>query len=188
MLQKDVAEQLGVDKASVFNWEANTATPAIRSMPAIVDFLGYDPLPVAKGWGERLVRHRTTLGMTQKKTARGLGVDQGTLARWEQGKREPQGAFLGRVKRFLQDGNVIGRAAGWVAASLGTRESARVPFRVAIRWLARFTSSGTRVSCHQINGECSRVTNLSNTRILEAPDSRTAHDASRNCRKTSVGS
>jgi hypothetical protein len=32
-----------------------------------------------------------------------VGVDQGTVAKWEQGKREPQCAFLGRVRRFLQD-------------------------------------------------------------------------------------
>jgi hypothetical protein len=31
-------------------------------MPAIIDFLGYDPLPAAKSWGERRVRYRTTLG------------------------------------------------------------------------------------------------------------------------------
>jgi transcriptional regulator with XRE-family HTH domain len=41
--------------------------------------------------------------MTQKAAARRLGVNQGTLARWEQGKREPAGAFLGRVKRFLSE-------------------------------------------------------------------------------------
>lgn len=34
-----------------------------------------------------------------------LGVDQGTPTKWEQGKREPQGAFPERVRRFLQDGN-----------------------------------------------------------------------------------
>jgi site-specific DNA recombinase len=113
MVQKDVAEQLGVDKTSVFNWEANTSAPEIRYMPVIIGFLGYNPLPEAKGWGERLVRHRTTLGMTQKDAARQLGVDQGTLAKWERGEREPQGAFLGRVKRFLQDGNASGaRRAG----------------------------------------------------------------------------
>ena len=33
-----------------------------------------------------------------------IGVDPSTLAKWEQGKREPpQGVFLGRVKRFLDD-------------------------------------------------------------------------------------
>lgn len=35
-------------------------------------------------------------------------MDPGTLAKWEQGKREPQGAFLGWVKRFLQNEEVSG--------------------------------------------------------------------------------
>ncbi len=106
LFQKDVAEQLGVNKTSIFNWEANTSAPEIRYMPAIIDFLGYDPLPEAEGWGERLVRYRTSLGMTQKEASRRLGVDQGTLAKWEHGKREPQGAFLARVKRFLRDADL----------------------------------------------------------------------------------
>jgi hypothetical protein len=39
-------------------------------VPAIIDFLGYNPLPEADGWGGRLVRRRTTLGMTQKEGIR----------------------------------------------------------------------------------------------------------------------
>jgi transcriptional regulator with XRE-family HTH domain len=108
MFQKDVAEQLGVNKTSVFNWEANTSAPEIRYMPAIIRFLGYNPLPEVEGWGQRLVRRRTTLGMTQKDAAARLGVDQGTLAKWERGEREPQGAFLERVRRFLRDGEASG--------------------------------------------------------------------------------
>jgi transcriptional regulator with XRE-family HTH domain len=30
-----------------------------------------------------------------------IGVDQGTLARWERGEREPTGALLENVTRFL---------------------------------------------------------------------------------------
>jgi DNA-binding XRE family transcriptional regulator len=48
LLQQDVAERLGVNKTSVFNWEANTSTPEIRYMPAIIEFPGYDPFPAAK--------------------------------------------------------------------------------------------------------------------------------------------
>ena len=77
-------------------------------MPAIIDFGGYNPLPEAEGWGERIVRHRNTLGMTRKEAADRLGVDQATLARCEQGKREPHGAFLARVKRFLRVGTMAG--------------------------------------------------------------------------------
>jgi predicted transcriptional regulator len=73
-------------------------------MPAIIDFLGHDPLPKANGVAEQLLRHRTALGMTQKDAAREVGVDPGTLARWERGEREPAGSFLARLKRFLQGG------------------------------------------------------------------------------------
>ncbi|MEO8593053.1 MAG: recombinase family protein [Candidatus Solibacter sp.] len=103
MLQREVADQIGVDTTSVFKWEGNTSAPEIRCMPAIITFLGYNPLPEVNGWGARLVRHRSTLGLTQKDTARRLGVDQGTLARWERGEREPFGRFLDLVKRFLED-------------------------------------------------------------------------------------
>ena len=113
MLQREVAKQIGVETTSVFNWEANTATPEIRYMPAIIRFLGYNPLPAADGWGRQLVRQRTSLGLSQKESAGRIGIDPGTLARWERGEREPTGSFLGRVKRFLQDGEVSGaRRAG----------------------------------------------------------------------------
>jgi site-specific DNA recombinase len=113
LLQKDVAEQLGVDKTSVFNWEANTSNPEIRFMPAIIGFLGYNPLPSANTLAGQLVRQRTSSGFSQKESAGRIGVDPGTLAKWEQGKRKPTGPFLARVKRFLQDGEASGaRRAG----------------------------------------------------------------------------
>jgi hypothetical protein len=34
-------------------------------LPAIIEFLGYNPPPAAKTLGERLVRHRTSLGLSQ---------------------------------------------------------------------------------------------------------------------------
>ena len=60
-------------------------------------------MPEAGGWGQRIVRQQASLGMTQKESARRLGVDQGTLARWERGEREPWGKLLDLVKRFLKD-------------------------------------------------------------------------------------
>ena len=61
------------------------------------------PLPAATTLAEQLVRHRTSLGASQKEAARSLGVDPGTLARWERGEREPTGVFLQRVRRFLDN-------------------------------------------------------------------------------------
>ena len=69
--------------------------------PAIIRFLGYNPLPEAKTLAEQLVRYRTTLGLSREWAALELGVDAGTLARWERGEAEPTGEFLNRVKRFF---------------------------------------------------------------------------------------
>jgi transcriptional regulator with XRE-family HTH domain len=85
MFQKSVAEQFGVTASSIVSWEANLVEPKIRYMPAIIDFLGYDPLPEANSLGEQLARHRTVRGLSQKEAASELGVDPGTLARWERG-------------------------------------------------------------------------------------------------------
>jgi transcriptional regulator with XRE-family HTH domain len=45
LLQKQVADQIGVDKATITNWERNSVAPAVRYLPTIIQFLGYDPLP-----------------------------------------------------------------------------------------------------------------------------------------------
>jgi hypothetical protein len=47
LLQKEAAEQIGVDTASIGNWESNKIQPMVRCLPAIFTFLGYNPLPEA---------------------------------------------------------------------------------------------------------------------------------------------
>ncbi len=106
MLQRDVAEQLGVNETSVHNWEVNASRPEIRYMPAVIRFLGYNPLPQADGLAEQLLRHRTALGLSQKAAAMRIGIDPGTLARWERGERNPEGGMLASAVRFLQTGEV----------------------------------------------------------------------------------
>jgi phenylacetate-CoA ligase len=91
---------------SVFNWEANTSRPDFRYMPAIIRFLGYNPLPPADSLAQRLARHRTSLGLSLKGAAQRIGVDAGTLARWERGEREPEGGMLASAVRFLRTSEV----------------------------------------------------------------------------------
>ena len=111
-----MAQQLGVGEATVTGWEANGAQPTLKYMPAIIKFLGYNPLPPPpSGMGERLVRCRTMLGLSQKVFAGRLDVDQGTLAKWERGEREPAGTFAARVSRFL-----ISAEAAWAGDSART--------------------------------------------------------------------
>jgi DNA-binding XRE family transcriptional regulator len=90
-----------VREPSIFNWEPNKGTPEIRFMPAIIRVLGYNPLREANSLADHLVRHRTTRGMSREEAAAEIGVDAGTLARWERGEREPVGELLEQVERLL---------------------------------------------------------------------------------------
>jgi DNA-binding XRE family transcriptional regulator len=45
LTQKQAAERLAINPSTVLNWETGRRAPAIRSMPAILGFLGYDPFP-----------------------------------------------------------------------------------------------------------------------------------------------
>ncbi len=101
LLQRDVAEQIGADKMSISNWENGLTKPDLKYMPALIRFLGYNPMPLANGWADRLVQGRTAMGLTQKEAARQLRVDPSTLARWERGEREPTGTFAARASHFL---------------------------------------------------------------------------------------
>ena len=115
LFQRQVAQQLGVDKTSVYNWETNRTKPGLEYMPAIIRFLGYNPFPSPEGWPERLIQCRTVLGISQKESATRIGVDPCTLARWERGEREPAGVFALRAERFLiaaKDVTMQNRLAG----------------------------------------------------------------------------
>jgi DNA-binding XRE family transcriptional regulator len=43
LLQKDLAEQLRVDTASICNWESNETQPMVHCLPGILAFLGHNP-------------------------------------------------------------------------------------------------------------------------------------------------
>ncbi len=49
-----VALRLSVNDWTLHNWENNETTPAIRYMPRIIAFLGYDPWPAPRSVAERL--------------------------------------------------------------------------------------------------------------------------------------
>jgi transcriptional regulator with XRE-family HTH domain len=101
LFQKQVADQIGVDATTITNWEGNTTSPAIRHIPAILEFLGYDPIPTAQGFPERLAAARKRLGLSQRKLAEKLGVDPTTVRDWEAGRHRPTKRNTGAVKRIL---------------------------------------------------------------------------------------
>lgn len=102
LLQRQVGDRIGVDGTTITNWERNATVPAVRYIPAIIQFLGYDPLPPTGTLLERLTAARRVLGLSQRKMAEKLGVDPGTMQSWEAGKHQPTGKSLDMIGRVLQ--------------------------------------------------------------------------------------
>jgi transcriptional regulator with XRE-family HTH domain len=102
LLQKEVAEQIGVHELTITNWEGNATVPEVRYMPAIIQFLGYNPLPEASSLPRRLSTARMALGLSQRKMAAKLGVDPATLMGWEAGRHQPTGKSSDLIGRVLQ--------------------------------------------------------------------------------------
>jgi transcriptional regulator with XRE-family HTH domain len=68
--QIDVGSRLGVTVCTLRNWEKNRNTPRIRHLPKIIDFLGYQPRDEGcQTLGERIIKERQRLGLSQKKLA-----------------------------------------------------------------------------------------------------------------------
>ncbi|MDE2166106.1 MAG: transcriptional regulator [Alphaproteobacteria bacterium] len=99
--QQDAGKRLGVGESTVCAWERGIWPPD-RYWPRIVDFLGYSPQPQPRTLGEQLVATRRARGLSRQRAAVVMGVDEGTLFRYESGERKPTTArsrYL--VDRFL---------------------------------------------------------------------------------------
>ena len=104
LIQKEVAKQLGVNTWTYILWEQDRSTPTIRYYPGIFAFLGYDPFPAPRTLSEQIASKRRELGLSVKEVAGSLGVDEGTVSRWESGDWKPRKSgravqtFLGSTK------------------------------------------------------------------------------------------
>ena len=102
MHQKDVAALVNTTTSTVTNWEKNRTTPRLYLLPKIYNFLGYNPLQGdATSLGERIKQYRNQEGVSLTKLAKELGVDPGSLAKWEKGESMPKGDSKRRLAIFL---------------------------------------------------------------------------------------
>ena len=86
LTQKQAANALGVNGWTILNWETGQHHPSIRSVPAILSFLGYDAFVAPTTVGERLLQTRRKYGWSTGEAARQLGVDRTTWQDWERGE------------------------------------------------------------------------------------------------------
>ena len=87
---------------TITSWEGNASVPEVRFIPAIIQFLGYNPLPATNSFSERLAAARRALGLSQQKMAEKLGIDPATLKGWEAGRHQPTKKSMDTIARILQ--------------------------------------------------------------------------------------
>jgi transcriptional regulator with XRE-family HTH domain len=97
LTQSQAASQLGVSESTIVDWERGKYPPSVRCYPAIIAFLGYDPLPEPLSRGQAMRRERLSRGLSRKRLAI-VGVDEATVARNEadvpRPARKPRTAIL----------------------------------------------------------------------------------------------
>ena len=100
--QKGVSLRLGINEWTYHKWETNKNVPMIRMWPKVIEFLGYDPHGSPTTTAEALCSKRRRLGISRRKAAAMMGVDPGTLEKWERGRNVPTGTHEATVRTFLK--------------------------------------------------------------------------------------
>jgi len=100
LTQVQVSFQLRTDEFTVGNWEKDRTRPAIRFWPAILSFLKYDPFPEPQTLGDRIGAKRRELGLSIARSAELLGIDEGTLTKWEKNLSRPRKGESALAKLF----------------------------------------------------------------------------------------
>lgn len=103
LLQKDVANTVGVSEDSITNWENNRVIPQIQFYPKIIDFLGYLPFKADKNTlPGRLKIYRHLCGLSQKQLGKILKVNESTVCGWERGAHKPNDVMNAKLSKILK--------------------------------------------------------------------------------------
>jgi DNA-binding XRE family transcriptional regulator len=99
--QKEAARRIGADQWTVINWEKGRTQPAVRFVPGVVQFLGYDPFPKGVTLPEWLRAARRARGLSHTALARELSVDPSTVLNWERGRHYPRVKYWPRILTLI---------------------------------------------------------------------------------------
>lgn len=103
LLQKEVADIIGVNVATVVNWEKNHTSPPIMLIPKIISFLGYNPLneTVDNTLSGMLKCYRQKHGLSFKNLAKLIPCDESTLSRLERNEGWFYETTIVKISYFL---------------------------------------------------------------------------------------
>jgi transcriptional regulator with XRE-family HTH domain len=102
LTKRQLSLKLHVDDTTIYLWEKNRVQPSLAQIPKIIEFLGRDPFETRpEKLGDKIREYRRIHGLTMKNFSVQLGVDQTTLASWENSEHQPTRKLLDKLKTIL---------------------------------------------------------------------------------------
>lgn len=98
----DAAAEMGVAAETLGNWENGRSQPEDRLYPSIIRYLGREPWSEPASLSEALIAERRRRGLSITGAATVIGIDEGTLGRWESGVWKPQARSWPKIEQFLR--------------------------------------------------------------------------------------
>jgi len=102
LLQREVAEIIGVTESSIWNWEHGTE-PELQYNPSIIKFLGYIPFDCPDDTVGRLAWYKRAMGMNLDNLGEAMGRDPEQLSDWLNGRHYPFRKNRDRIELFLEN-------------------------------------------------------------------------------------
>jgi len=99
LLQREAAKTLGVSESTVYYWE-HGVEPELRSIPKVIEFLGYVPFDCPGDPLGRLAYYKRANGLSYEGLAAKVGIHYEQLQAWLTGRTKPSQKSL-RVEAFL---------------------------------------------------------------------------------------
>jgi transcriptional regulator with XRE-family HTH domain len=91
-----------VDDTTIYLWEHNRVQPSLAQIPKIIEFLGRDPFEKeAENLGDKIRDYRRVHGLTQRKLAAQLGIDNTTVGYLERAEHRPTRKMVEKIKSTL---------------------------------------------------------------------------------------
>ncbi|GFO68597.1 hypothetical protein GMLC_21760 [Geomonas limicola] len=101
MLQRQVAEVIGVNKDSIYNWERGIK-PELRFMPKIIAFIGHVPFEEPTDILGRLAYYKRIHGLSYEGLGAKVGIHYEQLQAWLTGRKRPSRKNLIRLEDLLR--------------------------------------------------------------------------------------
>lgn len=101
LTHKKLAKIIGIFPSTLINWEKNHSDIEVRFIPKVIEFLGYNPLPIPKSFIEKLAYYRKTNGLSAERLAIQLGLSHSTISSWESGVNKPTLKLINYIKQQI---------------------------------------------------------------------------------------